>query len=122
MGEMPMPRTVWLPVLLGVAVTCGGFRALAADRFFLYNLTASTTFTGVYLAPAGSGHWGDNQALNDKDKEVDSSERLQIKDIERGRFDVKVVDKAGRTCIKRDIDLGKDTTFDIRDSDLKDCH
>ncbi|HEX3990840.1 MAG TPA: hypothetical protein VHX39_06680, partial [Acetobacteraceae bacterium] len=76
----------------------------------------------VYLAPAGSGHWGDNQALNDKDKEVDSSERLQIKDIERGRFDVKVVDKAGRTCIKRDIDLGKDTTFDIRDSDLKDCH
>jgi hypothetical protein len=120
---MPMPnlRAAWLLVVVGVAVTCSSFDALASDRFFLYNLTASTTFTGVYLAPAGSGHWGDNQALNDKDKTVDPSERLQIKNIDRGRFDAKVVDKAGRTCIKRAIDLSKDTTFDIRDGDLKDC-
>jgi hypothetical protein len=123
---MPMPcsRAVWLPLIAGVVVSCVGFGfgASAADRFFLYNLTASTTFTGVYLAPAGSGHWGSNQALNDKDKEVDPSERLAIKDIKRGRFDAKIVDRTGRSCIKRDIDLGKDTTFDIRDGDLKDCH
>jgi hypothetical protein len=119
---MPSPRATLLLVLAGVGVMGGGRDASAADRFFLYNLTTSTTFTGVYLAPAGSGHWGSNQALNDKDKQLDPSERLPIKDIERGRFDAKIVDKAGRTCIKPAIDLGKDTTFDIRDSDLKDCH
>lgn len=119
---MPSRRFVRLSLIVGVAVSCAGFRASAADRFFLYNLTASTTFTGVYLAPAGSERWGSNQALNDKDKEVDPSERLLIKDIERGRFDAKIVDRTGRSCVKRDIDLGKDTTFDIRDGDLKDCH
>jgi hypothetical protein len=118
--SMPRLRAVWLPFVIGVS--CAGFQAAAADRFFLYNLTTSTTFTGVYLAPAGSGHWGSNQALNDKDKSVDPSERLQIKDIERGRFDAKIVDQKGRTCIRRGIDLGKDTTFDIRDADLADCH
>ena len=119
---MPRPRTAWLPLMIGLAVSCAAPGASAADRFFLYNLTASTTFTGFYLAPAGSEHWGTNQALNDKDRELDPSERLQIKDIERGQFDAKIVDKAGRTCIKLAIDLAKDTTFDIRDSDLKNCH
>ncbi|WP_158922862.1 hypothetical protein [Acidisphaera sp. S103] len=119
---MPNPRTALLLAFAGIATMCTGRDASAADRFFLYNLTASTTFTGVYLAPAGSDHWGSNQALNDKDKAVDPSERLQIKGIERGQFDAKIVDKTGRTCIKRAIDLGKDTTFDIRDNDLKNCH
>ena len=119
---MQRPRAVWISCVAGIAVSCVSLAASAADRFFLYNLTTSATFTGVYLAPAGTGHWGSNQALNDKDKAVDPSERLAIKDIERGRFDAKVVDQKGRTCIRRGIDLSKDTTFDIRDTDLTDCH
>jgi hypothetical protein len=117
-----MPRAVRILWVVGIAVSCISLSAVAADRFFLYNLTTSATFTGVYLAPAGSDHWGSNQALNDKDKEVDPSERLAIKDIVRGRFDAKIVDQKGRTCIRRGIDLSKDTTFDIRDADLTDCH
>jgi hypothetical protein len=104
-----------------MALAAGASLAAAADRFFVYNLTTSTTFTGVYLAPVGSQNWGGNQALNDKDKSVDPSERLAIKDIARGRFDVKLVDKAGRVCIRHDVDLTRDTTFDIRDADLSDC-
>ena len=80
-------------------LSCAALPASAADRFFLYNMTTSTIFTGVYLAPAGSDRWGGNQALNDKDKELDPSERLAIKDIARGRFDAKLVDPKGRTCI-----------------------
>ena len=117
-----MPRAAWISFVAGIAMFCMSVSASAADRFFLYNLTTSATFTGVYLAPAGTDHWGSNQALNDKDKTVDPSERLAIKDIERGRFDAKIVDQKGRTCIRRGIDLSKDTTFDIRDTDLTDCH
>ena len=116
---MPRLCAVWLSFVAGLS--CTALPASAADRFFLYNLTTSTTFTGVYLAPAGSDRWGGNQALNDKDKEVDPSERLAIKDIARGRFDTKLVDPNGRTCIRRGIDLSRDTTFDIRDADLTDC-
>jgi hypothetical protein len=117
--SMPRLRAVWLTFVAGLS--CAGLQASAADRFFLYNLTTSTTLTGVYLAPAGSDRWGSNQALNDKDKAVDPSERLPIKDIARGRFDAKLVDPKGRTCIRRGIDLSQDTTFDIRDTDLTDC-
>jgi hypothetical protein len=114
---MPFRRLVWLPLTIAL-----GLPAAAADRFFMYNLTDSTTFHGVFLAPAGTGHWGTNQALNDKDKAIDPSERLPIKDVSRGLFDVKLVDETGRVCITHGIDLGKDTTFEIHDSDLTDCH
>jgi hypothetical protein len=93
----------------------------AADRFFVYNLTDASTFTGVYLAPAGTIQWGANQALNDKDRAIDPSERLQIKDVSRGVFDVKLVDEKGRVCFAHGIDLTKETTFEIRDRDLTDC-
>ena len=109
----------WIMIGAAFAMTVA---ASAADRFFAYNLTETTTFTGVFLAPEGTGQWGANQALNDKDKEVDPSERLPIKDIARGVFDVKLIDRRGRACIVHGVDLRKDTTFEIRESDLKDCH
>ena len=109
----------WLALAVALCVSA---TAIAADRFFAYNLTTATTFEGVYLAPAGTEAWGANQAVNDKDKVLDPSERLAIKGIERGRFDVKLVDRTGRTCIARGIDLTKDLTFAIRDGDLADCH
>ncbi|MDR3529523.1 MAG: hypothetical protein P4L90_03040 [Rhodopila sp.] len=95
--------------------------AVAADRFFAYNETTATDFTGVFLAPEGTGQWGPNEALNDKDKRWDAGERLAIKSVSRGRFDLKVVDQAGHACVKHGLDLTKDTTFDIRDDDLATC-
>jgi len=116
---MPFWRNA-LPLL--VAVCAVSLPAAAADRFFMYNLTTAATFTGVFLAPAGTEQWGSNQALNDKDHEIDPSERLPIKDIGRGLFDVKLIDRKGRVCIVHGVDLRKDTTFETQDRDLKDCH
>lgn len=116
---MALRREFWLSLMLGTA--CGA-SAAAPDRFFMYNLTTSTTFTGVFLASLGTENWGANQALNDKDKAIDPSERLPIKDVARARFDVKLIDQAGRTCITHGIDLRTDTTFEIRDRDLTNCH
>jgi hypothetical protein len=90
-------------------------------RFFVYDLTTATRFTEVYLAPAGSGQWSANQALNDKDRALDPGERLALSGIARGIYDVKFVDPTGHTCIKSGVDLTRETTFDIRDTDLAKC-
>lgn len=95
--------------------------AVAAERFVGFNDTTSTVFTGVYLAPHGTDKWGPNQALNDKDKVWDYSERLVMQGVSHGMYDLKLVEKSGRTCVKHGIDLRKDKTFDVRDADLKDC-
>lgn len=107
--------------LLIVAYGLSASAATAADRFFGYNQTTATDFTGVFLAPEGSTNWGPNEALSDKDKRWDAGERLTLKNAMRGRFDLKVVDQAGHACIKHGLDLTKDTTFDIRDEDLAAC-
>ena len=108
---------VLLAFLCGIA-TPGVF---AAERFSGFNNTTSTAFTGVYLAPRGATDWGPNQALNDKDKIWDFGERLTIRSMSRGIFDLKLIDRSGRICVKHGIDLTRDTTFDIRDDDLRDC-
>ncbi|MEA2740280.1 MAG: hypothetical protein QOH05_3587 [Acetobacteraceae bacterium] len=108
-------------VLMTILLSLPASSVLAADRFLGFNETTATAFTGVYLAPAGTTAWGANQALNDKDKVWDFGERLTIKNLSRGTFELKVVDRSGRICIKHGIDLTKDTTFDIRDEDLRDC-
>jgi hypothetical protein len=108
--------------MLAVAAWCGaGFAAAATERFFVYNLTTSTDFTGVFPAPAGSQTWGPNQALNDRDHSLDVTERLTITGIGHGRFDVKLQTRTRQTCIKRDVDLTRETIFDIRDADIAGC-
>jgi len=115
-----MPRATTILLLLALCVSAGV--GAAADRFFVYNLTTSTEFTGVFLAPVGTETWGANQALNDKDKSLETSERLPLIGISRGKFDVKLQDRKGHVCVKRGVDLTRDTSFDIRDADLAGCH
>jgi hypothetical protein len=107
-------RVPMLPLALLCSLT--SFTVLAADRFFGFNETTSTIFTGVYLAPEGTTAWGPNEALNDKDKIWDAHERLAFKPASRGKFDLKVVDRAGRVCIKRGLDLTKDLSVRLRTS------
>jgi hypothetical protein len=113
-----------LACVILVASTGAAFRPVSAQgqRFFAYNNTTRTEFTGVYMAPAGTENWGPNQALNDKDKALDAGERLTLTGLAPGRFSVKLVDRAGRTCIRRDVDLTKENNFDIRDQQLSNCH
>jgi hypothetical protein len=113
---MRMPQLAVTYLLAGTCIANA-----ANPRLALYNLTARTDFTGVYLAPPGTDHWGPNEALTDKDKSLDSDERLVLKDVTPGRFDLKLVDRQGRTCIIRNIDLAGETSFDIRDEALTDC-
>lgn len=113
-------RTVLIACTLGVMLVRSG-AVSAADRFVAYNLTTSTDFKGLYLAPAGTRDWSHNQVLNDKDRIWDASERLRLTGVSRGRFDARLVDEKGRECRLNNIDLTKDLTFAVHDSDLASC-
>jgi hypothetical protein len=86
----------------------------------LWNLTTAT-ISNFQLSPTGKDSWGPNQALNDRDKEVDHDERLRITGIEPGRYDAKVGYRDSRQCLVRDIEIKADAVFSIADKDLKDC-
>jgi hypothetical protein len=93
--------------------------ASAKDTRF-WNLTANT-ITSLQLSPAGKNDWGRNQADNDRDGTVDHDERLKITDTGAGVYDVKFVDKTGRTCVVPNIEVKTGAVFTIEEKTLKDC-
>lgn len=104
-------------MLLGAKVA-----AHAAGPMLFWNETVHE-MKGVYLAPAGTAAFGLNQALNDPDGIVSADERLEIQGVTPGRYDVKLVDKSGRTCIVRDVlvrGIGK-VAFAVAEDQLTDC-
>ena len=96
--------------------------ASAADRSRFWNLT-SVTITKLYLAPAGTTNWSPDQCQNDKDGSVDADERLQLKNIAPGTYDVKLTDKHGRICYAKNVQVksGGSYSFSLNDKDLTDC-
>jgi hypothetical protein len=85
-----------------------------------WNLTSSTV-TSLQLSPVGQNAWGPNQCTNDPDGAVDHDERLRITGISPGRYDVKLADKAGRSCVVRNIETKDNGIFSIEDKDLTEC-
>jgi hypothetical protein len=115
---MNCPAPIFLCLLLFAAST----GTQAAERMRFWNLTA-TTIAKLYLAPSGTTKWGPNQCANDPDGTVSMDERLELKGASAGRYDVKVIDVDGRSCIVRDVTLqaGKSYAFSLSEADLKDC-
>jgi hypothetical protein len=103
-------------VLSGLAVP-----VLAADKpIRFWNLTAET-ISEFYMAPAGTGKFGPNQCLNDKDGTVETDEMVAVKDIEPGKYDVKLKDVSGRTCLVLSVTVKAHDNFSIGEKQLKNC-
>jgi len=94
----------------------------AAERLKFWNLTGFM-ITELHLAPTGTRDWGPNQCKNDPDGAVDVDERLTLKDVVPGYYDVKLVDKQGRSCVVRNVEVeaGKPYAFSLSEKDLTDC-
>jgi hypothetical protein len=95
--------------------------AQAAERrgMRFWNLTLHTLTSLQFSAP-GQNAWGPNQCENDNDKTVDHDERLRITGMTPGRYDAKLIDKMGRTCVVRNVEV-KDSVFAIEEKQLTDC-
>ena len=95
--------------------------AEAAERrgMRFWNLTLHT-LTSLQFSPPGQNVWGRNQCENDDDKTVDHNERLSITGLTPGRYDAKLTDRLGRTCIVKDVEV-KDGTFTIEEKQMTDC-
>ena len=95
--------------------------ALAAGKpTRFWNLTSSTV-TDLRFAPAGTGKFGENQCLNDKDAEVDHDERLKITGVETGQYDAKIGFSGGRVCAAKNLSIKEGEVFSVEDKDLVDC-
>jgi hypothetical protein len=85
-----------------------------------WNLTGETV-THLYLAPAGSGKWSTDQCRNDPDGAVDFDERLRVTGATSGRYDVKLTQKSGRTCMVHDVEIKSGRVFSIGKDELAHC-
>ena len=94
--------------------------AVSAKETRFWNLTANT-ITSLQLSPAGKNEWGRNQADNDRDHTVDHDERLKITDTAPGTYDLRFVDKSGRTCVVPNVQVKAGAIFAIEEKELKDC-
>jgi hypothetical protein len=110
-----------LPFALLIALTSAK-TGITAGRMQFWNLTG-TAIRHLYLAPAGSTAWGGDQCANDPDGAVDPDERLRLTNVGPGRYDVKLIDARGRTCLVRNVELRGDRpyAFSLSESDLTDC-
>ena len=111
-------------VMIGLAMAAAGAAAAeAAEHLQFWNLTANT-INELYMAPAGTSSWGPNQCPNDaEDKTVEADEKLPLKGIDAGRYDVKLTDVTGRSCLVKNVTVratGK-YAFSIAEKDLTDC-
>lgn len=119
---MRLGPVAWMVSALSLAVIATSAPALSAAPMKFWNLTTNT-ITELSLAAPGSNKWGPNQCLNDFDKSVDADERLVLKDVEPGTYDVRLKDKTGRLCVVKNVEVksGSAYAFSIEESDLKGC-
>jgi hypothetical protein len=108
-------------IIVALMLIASAAQAQSAKRSGMrfWNLTLYT-LTSVQFSPPSQNAWGKNQCENDDDKTVDHDERLRITGITAGRYDAKLVDKTGRTCVVKDVDV-KDGVFSIEEKQLTDC-
>ena len=111
-----MTRTLACVAIL--VATCVVARADDGPRFL--NRTGQT-IVKLQLAAVGSKAWGPDQCKNDDEGEVDHNERMTLAGVKSGRYDIKLADKSGRSCVARNIELKEGVQFVVRDTDLTDC-
>jgi len=114
-----MLRMITVTIALALTITAAQAQSQRRSGMRFWNLTLYT-LTSLQFSPAGQNAWGKNQCENDDDKTVDHDERLRITGLTAGRYDAKLVDRIGRTCVVKDVDV-KDGVFAIEEKQLTDC-
>ena len=114
-----MLRMITVTIALALTITAAQAQSQRRSGMRFWNLTLYT-LTSLQFSPPGQNAWGKNQCENDDDKTVDHDERLRITGLTAGRYDAKLVDRIGRTCVVKDVDV-KDGVFAIEEKQLTSC-
>jgi hypothetical protein len=112
---MRLAMTVFAVVLVAAAGT-----AYAAKGTRFWNLTHAE-IDSLELAPAGTDNYGENLCLQDDDKSVEASERLQVTGVKSGTYDIKIHDVNGRSCSAKNITVEDGKVFSVSEKELVDC-
>ncbi len=131
-----MPKTISIGLIacaLGAALAGAAFadaddkaaqtaQTTKTAKMKFWNLTG-VDLTEVFMAPAGTEKFGDNQTKNDDDNHAEVDERLPLTDVTAGMYDVRIKDKDGRSCLVKNVEV-KDTgpySFSLEADQLTDC-
>ena len=114
-----MLRLITATIVLALTISAAQAQSQRRSGMRFWNLTLYT-LTSLQFSPPGQSAWGKNQCENDDDKTVDHDERLRITGLTPGRYDAKLTDRIGRTCVVKDVEV-KDGVFSIEEKQLIDC-
>jgi len=117
-GGLDMKTRILIAAFLLAQASASAFAQTRPPRF--WNLTKYTV-KEFYLSKPGANQWGANQCKNDKDGTVDVDERLRITDTPAGKYDAKIVDVSGRTCLAKGVQVAAGEIFSIEEKDLTGC-
>lgn len=121
-------RLATIAGIMLIAATAGAFadddddKAEKKAKMKFWNLTGED-LVDLYMAPAGTDKFGPNQTANDDNAVAESDERLPLTGVTAGTYDVKIKDKAGRTCVVKNVEV-RDTgpySFSLEADQLTDC-
>ena len=112
-------RANWTWIAAGL-LTLGFTGAAQAKDTQFWNLTANT-ITAFQVSAPGKNDWGTDQTINDSDHSVDHDERLKIKGVTTGVYDVKFKDDKGRVCVVPNVAIKQGGVFSIEEKKLPPC-
>lgn len=92
------------------------------SKMKFWNLTGEE-LVEVSLAPAGTGKFGENQTKNDDNNSIENDERLPLTSVTAGNYDVRIKDKAGKTCIVKNVEVkeGGPYSFSLEHDQVQNC-
>ena len=103
-------------VSIGLSLACSA--AIAAESNLLFLNRVGETLVKLQLAPAGSSKWGPDQCQFEDDKSVENNEKIPLKEIVPGRYDVRFTDLKGRTCMVKNLEVKDGALVVLREAEL----
>ena len=101
---------------IGLSFACSA--AMAAEDSMLFLNRVGETLVKLQLAPAGTTKWGPDQCSFEDDKSVENNEKIPLKEIVPGRYDVRFTDLKGRTCMVKNLEVKDGALVVLREAEL----
>jgi hypothetical protein len=104
-----------------VALLAGMAIARTADHEFEIVNSSRDTIFHLYLAPAGTGNWGQDELGEDEEDALEPGAWFKVRDVEPGIYDFRIVHADETSCIIRRVAIEVDKTVTMTNQLLETC-